>query len=1611
MQRRSSDSKQRLLDSLANHGKTNRPSNVNIDYSTFLRQYFRSVTAEDLQMRTQEQLEAVARLHLRTARKREPDEIVIKLINPADDDPLLPSGRTILQTVCTDMSFVIDTISMVISEMDLGIYQIFHPILRVQRTRANIIKHVFADDETAAKLQAESFAHFEFDRVGDPARLQELEKRITAALNDVIACTRDWQPMRKKALSIADELRSSKSPVREKDRLETAALLEWMADDHFTFLGYREYTLNPDDPAPVLATVPRSGLGILRRKRPSTRADNPKIQAAIVKQINSRSPLVITKANQRSSVHRNVHMDYIGVKRFDENGKAYKEQRFLGLFTSAAYNLSPKDIPYLRRRVERVVNSFNFPKHSHAAKRLTHILAAFPRDELFQSSVEDLKRISEGVLGLQERQRVKLFIRRDPYRRFISCMIYVPKEKYNTVVRGKIESILLHGFEGTSIESKVLITESALARLQCRVTTPPDRTRRSNLATIEQEIAEAVQTWRGGLREELISRLGPAQGAMLFDRYGAGFSAAYEEDFSPYEATFDVERIANILDGKSIQMALYRPPSFGENHLRFKVFQKDQPISISDVLPMLENMGMIVISERPYRCQVESTCVYVQEFEMRPHGDATINPVEIGQRFQDTFEQTWRGNTESDGFNTLVVSAGLTWREATLLRAYCRYLLQTGLPFSQPYMEEVFGRNPSFTQDWMEVFQLKFDPDISTRNRTSAVDRKLKKLRKSINQVESADEDRIFRSFTAALAATLRTNFYQADDDGQPKPYVSFKFNPARIPGLPKPLPMYEVFVYSSHMEGVHLRGGSVARGGIRWSDRREDFRTEVLGLMKAQVVKNTVIVPTGAKGGFVCKKLPVGDRDVVQQEVIRCYQTLIRGLLDITENIDGDKIVPPAQVVRHDGDDPYLVVAADKGTATFSDIANGISAEYGFWLDDAFASGGSVGYDHKGMGITAKGAWEAVKRHFREMGIDTQTEPFTVAGIGDMGGDVFGNGMLRSATLRLQAAFNHMHIFIDPDPDAKAGYKERQRLFDLPRSTWEDYDSKLISKGGGIYSRRSKTLPLSARAKEMLDLKGTSDPTPDEVIRAILCMQVDLLWNGGIGTYVKASTETNHDAGDRSNDTVRVNGQDLRCRVVGEGGNLGLTQHGRIEYALNDGKVNTDFIDNAGGVDCSDREVNIKILLNLAMLRTRLSMKERNRLLAKMTDEVETLVLRDNYFQTQAISTLESDAVARANEHMQFVRMLEQSGELDRELEFLPTDSEVLERQQNGRGLTRPELSILLSYAKINLINQLSESTELNNKFAREDLVNYFPKPLQRKYLSLMADHRLAHEIIATQTANSLVNRMGPTFVVRTQEETGATAGEIASAYTIARETLNLRPIWRAVEALDNDIQARAQYRMLAETSRLLRRAALWLLQRPQFAGDTTQAIGTFAPAIVNLSKNLSNLLQGDGLKQFRASREIYLNMGVNKSLAHQMAGIRYLYSGYDIAQAAVQLKRDDEFVARVYFELTRGLRLSWLSEQIESLPVRGRWQALARGTLRENLYEIRRAATVSAVSAANKHRQQGSSDVADAWLASRERSISRAQRVVTDMRSMGSMDFATLSVAVQEMRKLVID
>ncbi|MBT8143579.1 MAG: NAD-glutamate dehydrogenase, partial [Gammaproteobacteria bacterium] len=940
--------------------------------------------------------------------------------------------------------------------------------------------------------------------------------------------------------------------------------------------------------------------------------------------------------------------------------------------------------------------------------------------------------------------------------------------------------------------------------------------------------------------------------------------------------------------------------------------------------------------------------------------------------------------------------------EVTLLRAICKYLLQTGIPFSQSYIEETLCRYSNIAQLLVRAFEARFDPNCGPRTLQRRALANAQALDDQLDRVETLDGDRILRAYLAIISNTLRTNFYQDDEHGNAKGYVSFKLDSGKIPDLPLPRPRFEIFVYAPWVEGVHLRGGRIARGGLRWSDRREDFRTEVLGLMKAQTVKNTLIVPTGAKGGFVLKG--DGGTDDVRQRVSRGYRDFLRGLLDITDNLVDGEVVPPQQVLRHDDDDPYLVVAADKGTATFSDTANAIAAEYNFWMGDAFASGGSAGYDHKGMGITAKGAWEAVKRHFREVGVDVQNDPFTVAGIGDMSGDVFGNGMLLSRCIRLQAAFNHMHIFLDPNPDPERSYIERERLFNLPRSTWMDYDSELISEGGGVYSRQDKYIELSPEVCAMLDI-DTPRLAPHDLIKAILRSPVDLLWNGGIGTYVKAATESQGDAGDRANDPVRVNGHDLRCKVVGEGGNLGLTQLGRIEYALNGGRVNTDFIDNSAGVDCSDHEVNIKILLNLALQKERLAASEREDLLAGMTDEVEVLVLRNNYLQTQAISMAESTAPGRLAEHAHLLRELEKRDEIDRSLEFLPDEEMIRDRRKTGLGFTRPELAVLLSYSKISLYARLSRSDVATDPYLSQELERYFPGPLQQRYADFMNEHRLRNEIIATQVTNSIINRMGPTFANRTFEETGVSAGNLARAYTIARESLSMREIWESIEALDNEVPAPAQYAMMIQTARLLRRATLWLLDHELTGLGIANAIERFQAGISTIGGQMPELLSGQELRGFEDSIVAYTDLGLPQSLATRMAGLPSLYSGFDIVDVARRHDSDVATIAAIYYRLAAGLKLDWLREQIEHLKVDGRWQAMARNTLRDNLYELNRTLAENIVG--DKKPENPAVAVSD-WLEKHTDRIRRTQNTLEDMRVAGTLDFATLSVALQEIRKL---
>jgi glutamate dehydrogenase len=1583
----------------------------------FLRTYFRGVGEEDLAERTPSALAGAARSHLELGWRRSPGQSLVRIFNPDPERDGFESPHTLVQIVTDDRPFLVDSVGIAFARAGLAMHLIVHPVLEVRREGRGRLAGLGANG--GEPRQAESWELYEIDRQTDPAALERLRHDIESTLTDVGLAVDDWPAMRERVRCVLADLARQPPPLPSEEITEARQLLEWMEERHFVFLGYRYYRLERGDSQDRLIADARSGLGILRARDDGRRPVTTVLTGDVRARARDRELLVLTKANSVSTVHRAEYLDYAGVKTFDARGRVTGEHRFLGLWTSTAYHRSPRDIPVLRRKVDRVIQYFGLDPHGHDGKAVLNVLETYPRDELFQASVEDLIRIARGVVNLYERRTVRLLARRDPYQRFYSCLVYVPRDRYNTDVRQRIEQIVLEGFSGRSVESQVQISGSSHARVHVVVRTDPSGSRRVDIAAIEAHIAQAALTWTDRLREVLVAREGEAAGIALATRYRRVFPLAYEEDVAPADALADIAGLERLRESREARrLSLHRPQQQKPARMHLKIVRLGDPVPISDLLPILENFGLRVIAERPYELAwPEGGAAWIQDFELEHRDGLAIDIGRIEERFKEALTMTWSGETENDGFNRLLLGAELTAREITVLRAYCRYLLQTGVPFSQAYMERALAANPAIAAGLVRLFEAYLDPAAQAaparRTRRARAERPdgrgnssaeiAAQIRASLDAVTSLDEDRILRAYLGLVQATLRTNFYRRGPDGGPLPYLSLKLDPSAIPDLPLPRPKFEIFVYSPRVEGVHLRMGFVARGGIRWSDRREDFRTEILGLMKAQNVKNTLIVPVGAKGGFVPKRLSGGNREEVQAEVIACYRTFIRGLLDLTDNIVGGRLAPPPEVVRRDGDDAYLVVAADKGTASFSDIANSISAEYGFWLGDAFASGGSAGYDHKKLGITARGGWECVKRHFREIGIDIQKSPFTAIGIGDMSGDVFGNGMLLSRHIRLQAAFDHRHIFIDPDPDPAVSFAERQRLFDLPRSSWDDYDRTRISKGGGVFARNAKSITLSPEARALLALEAPAH-TPVEIMRAILRMPVDLLWNGGIGTYVKASRESNAEVGDRANDGLRIDGRELKAKVVGEGGNLGFTQRGRIEYALAGGRLNTDFIDNSAGVNTSDVEVNLKILLNPIVRAGGLTAGERNRLLASMSGEVCSLVLRNNYLQSQAISTLELHARARLSEFQHLIRTLERSGELNRALEFLPGDDELAERRKAGTGLTRPELAILLAYSKIWLNNHLLDSDVPEDPHLSTELERYFPGPVQRRFARAISRHRLRREIIATATTNSLINRMGPTFVPRAQEDTGAEPAQIARAYTAAREIFEMRAVWSRIEELDNRVPAKVQYATAFETSRLLRHATYWLLARRR-ALKVDTAVAEFRAGVHELESRIGQVLAGSWREQFEQLRAQHREAGLPPDLAARLASLEAHNASLDIVELASSQRIAVTEAARLYFEAGARTGLDWLRQQIDRLPVEGPWQATARTGLRDAALRLHRRLAERVLSRGGR----GSAEErVSAWQESAGKELTHWQRTLADMRAAGAADFATLTVGVESLRKL---
>ena len=1538
------------------------------------------------------------------------DQTHLRVFNPSQSKHGWHSAHSIIEIILPDMPFLVDSVAMVLNRMGITAHMMLHTPLAVQRGEELVSK---VSQVTGEEKESEKIAVFllEIDRQSSAEDIKILTKEIESVIVDVAAAVNDWEAMTGKLADVIEELPNRPYPGEKSSSDEAIKFLEYLKDHHFTLLGYRRYDLKRVEGDLELVPDMSSSLGLMNKpgvKAPENGLFLSGFSDTARKEALDDSLLILTKSNRKSRVHRPAHIDYVGVKRFNEKGKVIGEDRFIGLYASNVYNRSAREIPLLADKVKRVMKRSGFIPRSHDYKNLLNILENLPRDEMIQAKEEELASVAQGVLDMQDRDKLKLFVRKDGYGRFLSCLVYVSKDRYNTKLREDTQRILAQHFKSTEdVEFTTYFSESTLARTHYIVKVE-NNNMDVNVSAIENNLIEAARSWEDKLKSALSGALGEDYGKALTKRYKNAFHPSYKEDVLPSSAVVDLQQLEALNDDHQLGMLFYQPQeaALNDNKVRLKLFHKDEPIHLSDVLPMLENFGLRVINERPYEVITADGATYwILDFLMTVQGNVVTEDLADSQdRFQNALSQVWHKRLEDDGFNRIVLSSALTGREVSVIRAYAKYMRQIDATFSQSYIEETFTRYPFIAELLVKMFIRKFNPKLKTRT----TDKFVEQINLRLDEVSSLDDDRIIRRYLDLINATLRTNFYQHTADGESKPYISFKFQPNLIPEMPKPLPHYEIFVYSTRIEGVHLRGGKVARGGLRWSDRREDFRTEVLGLVKAQQVKNTVIVPVGAKGGFVCKQLPKdGGRDAFFAEGQNCYRMFIRGLLDITDNISNGEVVPPVDVVRHDEDDAYLVVAADKGTATFSDIANEISEEYNFWLGDAFASGGSNGYDHKKMGITARGAWESVKRHFREFGIDCQSTDFTCVAVGDMAGDVFGNGMLLSQHIRLQAAFNHMHIFIDPTPEAESSYVERERLFNLPRSSWEDYDAKLISKGGGIFSRNAKSIALSSEMKKMLGTSKSS-MTPNELLKTILQMPVDLVWNGGIGTYVKATSETHAEVGDRANDAIRINGNEVRAKVIGEGGNLGCTQLGRIEYAANGGRMNTDFVDNVGGVDCSDNEVNIKILLNSLVTEGEMTVKQRNRLLEEMTEEVGDIVLKDCQDQTRTISVTQVRGAEQLKEQIRFIHHLEKEGKLDRALEFLPSEDELAERLANGKALTRPELSVIVAYAKMVLKEQLVTPEITEDELLSQLLISYFPKKLQEKYTEQMALHPLRGEIIATSLANELVNNMGLNFVQRMQDETGATVAEIGICYTIAREVFGLDKLIEQIDELNFSVAAVVQSEMLHQIRRSMRRAIRWLLRHRNRNNSIEQTVSFFKPVVEDLKANINNYMVESEVDELASDISSLIEENVTPSVAKVIASMTTLFPALDIAQITQNSGKSMSLVSETYFKLGARLELHWFLVQITGQPVSNHWQALARAAYREELDWQQRSLTGTIL--AGCETQCDADVIISEWIDEHQNLLERWNHMLGDFKSSQGHEFAKFSVALRELNLLVL-
>jgi glutamate dehydrogenase len=1539
--------------------------------------------------------------------QRQPGEVKVRVFNPDHESHGWQSLHTVVEVVCEDVPFLVDSIRLQLNSRQLSLHAIHYCVLNAHRDASHQLLSEGDWSQPAEGSIAEALVYMEFDHHSDPQLLKELGDALYSVLAEVKCCVDDFTAIMARVQVTAEEVGKSQQPGAD----EAKAFLHWLSQNHFTFLASDEFHFEKENDADFVVRDRKQDLGIFRfQQADRNRLKLQDLPSDVHDFITGTRPIIFRKSGRRSRVHRPAYPDYVVVKRFDQNGRVIGGVRFMGLYTSMVYIETPNNIPIVRNKLADVRQKAGFASGSHSGKELNRILEVYPRDELFQSSVDHLYRTAISILNIQERRQTRVYLRRDHYSKFISCLVYVPRDIYNTELRQRIEGVLKAEFAPLDIESTTYFSESVLARAQYTLRLDPARNNDYDDALVVRKIRQVVRSWADDLHDALIEQVGEELGNRQFNDYRTAFPAGYREYFTSRTAVADIQHMENLmqLPEGQLGMSFYRELEEDSHQVRFKLFHRGSILPLSDVIPVLENLGLRVLGEHPYEIvRRDDQVIWIHNFQLQYNLSDGINIGDVKALFQDSFRAIWQGQAENDPFNRLVLGAQLGWKDIALLRAYARYMKQIRFGISESYIAETLSHYIMVSARLVKLFHIRFGLEYSSEDKRNDEFEKLEAdIINSLDSVSQLNEDRTIRRYIELIKATQRTNFFQLADDGQAKAYISLKMNPALISEMPLPRPMFEIFVYSPKVEGVHLRGGRVARGGLRWSDRMDDFRTEVLGLVKAQQVKNAVIVPVGAKGGFVAKNLPKdGGRDAFMAEGIACYQIFVSALLDVTDNLEDGMVVPPQRVVRHDSDDTYLVVAADKGTATFSDIANEIAVTRGFWLGDAFASGGSIGYDHKKMGITARGAWVSVQRHFRERGLNVQNTDFSVVGIGDMAGDVFGNGLLQSEHIRMVAAFNHLHIFIDPNPDAAASFQERKRLFELPRSAWSDYNSKLISKGGGIFLRSAKSIPVSLEMKQLFGI--TADRlAPNDLISYILKAPVDLIWNGGIGTYVKASSERHSQVGDKANDGLRVNGSDLRAKVVGEGGNLGMTQLGRIEFAVNGGASYTDFIDNAGGVDCSDHEVNIKIMLNEVVASGDLTRKQRNEVFMSMTDEVGHLVLKNNYRQTQAIALAYKDCQSRLDEYARLLKAFESQGKLNRALEFLPDDEALAARKASGGGLTRPELSVLISYTKADLKEQLNRPEIHDDPYVAQILATAFPKALCERFAEPLHKHRLRHEIIATQLANDLVNYMGITFMHRLHKSTGSSMTDIARAYVAARDIFALDEYWLAINRLDYQVSTQVQETMMADLMRLVRRATRWFVRNRRASINITAEVDKFRTAVAGIAGSLGSTLRGSALERWQKAYQERLEQGVPAELASYTCGAVNLYSALGIIEAAQQTGQELGQVASAYFEVGEQLALNWFARQINGLPTNSHWEALARESLRDDLDWQQRALTVGVLNSQQKDEEL--LVTLARWQTEQATLFSRWQSMLSELKSSDTMEFAMVAVALRELLDL---